>query len=137
MLYAGKSEVKKMNNKMKIFTAITLTIVLAITALAIQNATRITFAKGKSSATMTGSVGDSGMKDYILRGRKGQELTASVTSPCESVQIIVIDNGTGNVISENPSTEYADELPGTDDYIVRVQNSDSASCKFTLKVGIK
>ena len=125
------------NKRLKIFSAITLTIVLAMAVFAVQNATRITFAKGKSSATMTGSVGDSGMKDYILRGKKGQELSATVTSPCESVQIIVIDNGTGNVISEEPTTEYTDELPGTDDYIVRVQNSDSANCKFTLKVGIK
>ena len=125
------------NKRLKIFSAITLTIVLAMAVFAVQNATRITFAKGKSSATMTGSVGDSGMKDYILRGKKGQELSATVTSPCESVQIIVIDNVTGNVISEEPTTEYTDELPGTDDYIVRVQNSDSANCKFTLKVGIK
>lgn len=86
---------------------------------------------------MTGSVGDSGMRDYILRGKKGQELSAILISTCEGVQIIVIDNGTGNVISEEPTTDYADELPGTDDYIIRVQNSDSATCKFTLKVGIK
>ncbi len=125
------------NRTLKIFTAITLTIVLTATAFAWQTAVRVRFAKGKSSATMTGSVGDSGMKDYILGGKKGQELTASVTSPCESVQIIVIDNGTGQVISENPSTEYTDELPGTGDYIVRVQNSESETCKFTLKVGIK
>lgn len=127
-----------MNNKtLKIFTAITVTIILAMAVFAVQTATRIRFAKGKSSATMTGTVGDSGMKDYIIRGNKGQELSATVTSSCESVQIIVIDNGTGQVISENPSTEYTDELPGTDDYIIRVQNSDSATCKFSLKVGIK
>ena len=125
------------NKTLKIFTAITLTIILSMAVFAVQTATRIRFAKGKSSATMTGTVGDSGMKDYIIRGNKGQELSATVTSPCESVQIIVIDNGTGQVISENPSTEYTDELPGTDDYIIRVQNSDSASCKFSLKVGIK
>ena len=125
------------NKTLKIFTAITLTIILAVTVFAVQTVTRINFAKGKSSTTVSGSVGDAGMKDYIIRGNKGQELSATVTSPCESVQIIVIDNGTGQVISENPSTEYTDELPGTDDYIIRVQNSDSATCKFSLKVGIK
>lgn len=125
------------NKTLKIFTAITVTIILAMAVFAVQTATRIRFAKGKSSATMTRTVGDSGMKDYIIRGNKGQELSATLTSACESVQIIVIDNGTGNVISEEPSTEYKDELPGTDDYIIRVQNSDSATCKFTLKVGIK
>ena len=122
---------------LKIFTAIILTTTLVVAAFAVQTATRIRFAKGKSSATMTGSVGDSGMRDYILRGKKGQELSAILISTCEGVQIIVIDNGTGNVISEEPTTDYADELPGTDDYIIRVQNSDSATCKFTLKVGIK
>jgi len=125
------------NKTLNIFVTILAMIVLTGAVFALQTATRIRFAKGKSSATMTGTVGDSGMKDYILRGNKGQQLTASVTSACESVQIIVIDNGTGQVISEEPATEYADELPGTDDYIIRVQNSDSASCKFTLKVGMK
>ena len=125
------------NKTLKILTLITLTIVLAMAAFAVQNATRIRFAKGKSSATMSGTVGNAGMKDYILRGNKGQELSATLTSTCESVQIIVIDNGTGSVISEEPTTEYADELPGTDDYIIRVQNTDSANCKFSLKVGIK
>ena len=128
----------KMKSKtLKIFTAIILTTTLVVAAFAVQTATRIRFAKGKSSSTVSGSVGDSGMRDYILRGKKGQELSAILISTCEGVQIIVIDNGTGNVISEEPTTDYADELPGTDDYIIRVQNSDSATCKFTLKVGIK
>ena len=115
-----------------VFIAIFTTMISAF-----QTSTRIRFAKGKSSTTIVETIGDAGIKDYIIRGNKGQVLSASVSSACESVKIIVIDNGTGNVISETPSTEYSDELPGTDDYIIRVQNRDATTCKFTLKVGIK
>ena len=125
------------NKTLKLILLVAVIAIFTTTIFAFQTSTRIRFAKGKNSTTISDTIGDSGKKDYIIRGNKGRVLSASVSSDCESVQIIVIDNGTGNTISENPSTEYQDELPGTDDYIIRVQNSDSTSCKFTLKVGIK
>ena len=125
------------NKTLKLILLVAVIAIFTTTIFAFQTSTRIRFAKGKNSTTISDTIGDSGKKDYIIRGNKGRVLSALVSSDCESVQIIVIDNGTGNTISETPSTEYQDELPGTDDYIIRVQNSDSTSCKFTLKVGLK
>jgi hypothetical protein len=125
------------NKSLKIILAIGVVAVLTSAVFALQAATRIRFAKGKSSATVSGTVGKYGKKEYVLRGSKGQTLTASVESECESVTIDVIDKGTGQTLNENPTTEYQDELPGTDDYVIRVQNSDLPACKFTLKVGIE
>lgn len=119
--------------------AICLMIIIAAFAAvvsALQTATRIRFAKGKSSATVSGAVGKYGAKDYVVRGNKGQELSASVNSDCESVTLDVIDKGTGQSLTD-PTTDYRDELPGTDDFIVRVQNGDLPACRFTLKVGIE
>ena len=101
------------------------------------DAERVQFAKGKSAATLTGSIGKHGKKEYVLGGKKGQLLTATVSSDCASVTLDVIDKGTGQTLTENPAASYEDELPGSGDYIVRVQNSDAPICKFTLKVGIK
>ena len=125
------------NKTLKLIFSVAVIAIFTTTIFAFQTSTRIRFAKGKNSTTISDTIGDSGKKDYIIRGNKGRVLSALVSSDCESVQIIVIDNGTGNTISETPSTEYQDELSGTDDYIIRVQNSDSTSCKFTLKVGLK
>lgn len=113
-----------------------ITIALTTTIFALQTATRIRFAKGKSSATVSGTVEKYGSKDYVVRGNKGQELSALVASDCESVTLDVIDKGTGQSLTD-PTTDYRDELPGTDDFIIRVQNSDLPGCKFTLKIGIE
>jgi len=120
---------------LKIFVSTMIFAMSSATIFALQSATRIRFAKGKSSANLSGTVGRYGKKEYILRGNKGQELAASVSSECESVTLDVIDNGTGQSLTD-PTTDYRDELPGTDDFIIRVQNSDVSTCKFTLKVAI-
>ncbi len=125
------------NNILKLFLTIFAVVAFVGSVFALQAAIRIRFAKGKSSATLNGTVGKYGKKDYVLRGNKGQELSASVSSDCESIAFDVVDKGTGQIISENPTTDYKDELPGTDDYIIRVQNSDLPICKFTLNVGIE
>ncbi|MBK7707981.1 MAG: hypothetical protein IPN69_04960 [Acidobacteria bacterium] len=114
----------------------TVAVTFIVTSVsAFQAPIRVRFAKGKSSTTLSGTVGRYGKKEYILRGMKGQELWANVSSVCESVTLDVIDNGTGQSLTD-PVTEYRDELPGTDDYVIRVQNDDLPSCRFTLKVGI-
>ncbi|HQU82763.1 MAG TPA: hypothetical protein PKY59_06550 [Pyrinomonadaceae bacterium] len=123
-------------NRLKFTTAFLTAVILSVTVFA-QTATRITFARGRSSATLSGSVsGGGGQKEYVLRGKKGQTLWANVTSSCEGVMIEVLDGGNGQSFGD-ASTEFRDELPGTDDFIIRVQNSDEGLCKFSLKVGIE
>lgn len=110
---------------------------LATAAFALQAATRIRFAKGKSAAAIKGVVGKYGKKDYVVGASKGQELSAVVSSDCESITLEVSDKGTGQTLTEGSATEYKDELSGTGDYILSVQNSDLPACKFTLAVGIE
>lgn len=124
------------NRTLKIALAAIILAVFAATVFAYQTAIRVRFAKGATSATLKGAVGKYGKKEYVVRGLKGQELSAVVESECESVTLDVIDKGTGQSLTE-PTTEYSDELPGTDDYIIRVQNSDVPTCKFNLTIGIQ
>lgn len=128
---------KKMKHK------ITRTIIIAAAlaamttaAFALQAAVRIRFARGSSSTTVGGTVGRYGKKEYVVGARKGQQLIANVDSTCESVTLDVIDKGTGQSLTD-PVTEYSDELPGTGDYIIRVQNSDLPSCRYSLYVEIQ
>lgn len=121
--------------KLKLTAVFITAVILSATAFA-QTAQRINFARGKSSANINGTVGRNGKKEYVLRGKKGQELWANLMSECESLSFDVIDNGTGESLTE-PVTDFRDELPGTDDYIIRVQNTDLPNCKYSLKVSIK
>ena len=127
-----------MKNKTLAFMLALLVIwALTTAAFALQAATRIRFARGKSAAAVKGVVGKYGKKDYVVGASKSQVLTASVSSSCESVTLEVIDKGTGQTLTESPVTEYSDEISGTGDFILRVQNSDLPACKFTLNVGIE
>lgn len=121
---------------LKFFLLLIVIAAFTTASFAFQAAVRIRFARGTSSTTVKGTVGKYGKRDYVLRGNKGQELSANVSSDCESITLDVIDKGTGQSLTD-PTTEYKDELPGTDDFIVRVQNSDVQTCKFTLNVGIE
>ncbi len=123
---------------MRKFVALLLVIAsLATAAFGLQAATRIRFARGKSAAAVKSVVGKYGKKDYVVGASKSQVLTVSVGSDCESVTFEVIDKLTGQTLTESPVTEYSDEISGTGDFLLRVQNSDLPACKFTLNVGIE
>ena len=125
------------NKRVAFLLALLVIAAMTTAAFALQAATRIRFARGKSSAALKGVVGKYGKKDYVVGASKGQELSATVISGCDSVTLEVIDQGPGQTLTEGAVTEYKDELPGSGDYIIRVQNSDLPACKFTLNIGIK
>jgi len=121
----------------KLLAAISLITLFTISALAVQTAARIRFARGKSSAMVSGTVGKYGKKDYVVGAKKSQTLTALVKSTCESVTLDVLYKETGESLTDEPSTEFNNTLPSAGDYIISVQNSDLPSCKFSLAVGIE
>ena len=98
------------NKTLKLIFSVAVIAIFTTTIFAFQTSTRIRFAKGKNSTTISDTIGDSGKKDYIIRGNKGRVLSALVSSDCESVQIIVIDNGTGDLPTRGPARRGDPEL---------------------------
>lgn len=75
--------------------------------------TRIRFARGRTSATVSGTLYSGGERSYILGARRGQTMTVRVTS----AQDVRIDIGGNDV-----GTAETIELRSTDDYIITVHN---------------
>lgn len=90
--------------------------------------TRIRFARGSSSATVSGSLYSGATRSYILGARRGQTMTVRVKSAGNvSVDIGGNDFGRGDTI----------ELRSTDDYIITVHNDGSRTAKYSLYVSIR
>lgn len=90
--------------------------------------TRIRFARGKSSATVTGTLNSGSGRSYVLGARAGQYMTVRVSSR----DSISVDVG-GNDLGEGDTIE----LRSTDDYIITVYNDDGYQANYSLYVAIR
>jgi len=87
--------------------------------------TRIRFAKGRTSATVTGRIATGGRVCYFVGAKVGQQFTATVSSRSGKVQIF-----------ESGETSYAYEVERTGDQSVWVDNLGGATT-YSLTVSIK
>lgn len=91
--------------------------------------TRIRFARGKTSATVSGNLSSYGSRSYVLGARRGQTMTVRVSSTSGRVWVDIGGNdvGRGTTIT----------LRSTDDYIITVHNELGRATKFSLFVSIR
>jgi hypothetical protein len=87
--------------------------------------TRIRFARGRSSATVSGRIGTGGRVCYVANARAGQVLTATVSSRSGKVRIF-----------ESGETSYFYEVEYSGDQSICVDNLRGATT-YTLTVSIK
>lgn len=106
----------------KLFAIITIAVFSNIAAFA---DTRIRFAKGRTSATVTGRVSNGGRVCYFAGASVGQQFTATVSSRSSKVQIF-----------ESGETSYAYEVETRGDQSVCVDNLGGATT-YSLTVSIK
>jgi len=86
---------------------------------------RIRFARGRTSATMNGKISNGGRICYIAGAKRGQTLTATVSSATGRVQIF-----------ESGDTSYTNEIEYSGDQSVCVDNLGRAT-SYTLSVSIR
>jgi hypothetical protein len=91
--------------------------------------TRIRFARGKTSATVSGNLSSYASRSYVLGARRGQTMTVRVSSTSGRVWVDIGGNdvGRGTTI----------ELRSTDDYIITVHNEMGSATKYSLFVSIR
>jgi hypothetical protein len=90
--------------------------------------TRVRFARGKSSATVSGTLSNGYQRSYIVGARRGQKMTVRVRGNGNLwLDIGGNDVGTGETI----------ELRSTDDYIITVHNDDDARVRYSLYISIR
>ncbi len=106
----------------KLFAIISIAAFSNVTAFA---NTRIRFAKGRTSATVTGRVATGGRVCYFAGASAGQRFTATVSSRSGKVRIF-----------ESGETSYAYEVETRGDQSVCVDNLAGATT-YSLTVSIK
>lgn len=103
--------------------------IIGMTDSAVFSQTRVRFARGRTSATVSGTLSGYGSRSYILGASRGQTMTVRVSSRSGRVWA---DIG-GNDIGRGTSIQ----LRSTDDYIITVHNELGSSTKYSLYIGIR
>ncbi len=121
---------KKMN--LSILAAM-LIVALTVTNLSAQ--TRISFARGKSSTTVSGTLSKRGssnsIRKFVVRAKAGQHLSVVVKSRGDNVYTNMSDE-TGE---RGPDMYYTLDAEGDHKFII--ENVGERAVKFTMTVSIK
>lgn len=100
------------------------------------NRTRLSFASGATSTSITGSLTAGSKRGYVLSAGYGQILNAKLTTPDGATLDIAAGNGASLSVSKSSdNTSAYTKLPSTQDYIVWV-TAGSDTADYTLEVTI-
>jgi hypothetical protein len=133
---------KPMNNVRTIFAAL---LFLALPAAAQDGISKkpIHFAKGKSTATVKGTLKGRSDVDYIVRARAGQTMMVSLKASNGMNYFNVIPPGSGPVlfVGSTSGDRFEGKLPAEGDYLIRVYLMPAAarrseSSRYTLTVSV-
>lgn len=112
----------------KVIAALMLLMMLSVTVTA---QTRIRFARGKSSATVSGTIAKNGSKCFVLSAREGQWLDARLRSRSGSAQFLFIMGAS----PYKGGTEYGTTTSSGNNEVC-IENPGSATT-FSLTVSIR
>jgi hypothetical protein len=103
--------------------------IIGMTDSAAFSQTRVRFARGRTSATLSGTLSGDGSRSYVLGASRGQTMTVRVSSGSGRVWVDIGGNDMGKGTSV--------ELRSTDDYIITVHNETGSATKYSLYIGIR
>lgn len=109
----------------------------AVQNVSAQSEKRIRFAKGRTSATVSGVTGANGTY-YILGARAGQKVTVTLT-PRTGVGIKIEKNGPNGyevLLDETRGGSYTIYLDAGGDFSIFLGSTDGRSKAFTMTVSI-
>lgn len=123
-----------------LITTFALLLSLAISVVTSADITsRIRFAKGKSSATVSGSVVRGDRENFIVRAKAGQKMTVKITS-LEDNAVFEIEGPDGEylegAVPGDDTMNFSDSLPLKGDYKI-VVGGTRGNTTYKLTVSIK
>lgn len=130
---------------MKKFGILGLGLLLLVATTVWAKSTRVKFPPGRTTVVLkgrtTGGPSESGGMDpvsYILRARKGQQMTLHLTSAKKNALFGVYAPGMDLVEGAQSVKDWSGELPKTGDYEIIVFPEDEATdTTFTLEVTVR
>ena len=110
--------------KKRFFAIALLFIIVSMTVDATAQIIRIRFARGRTSTTVSGTIGRIGERDYVLWAGAGQYLSATVSSRGDCIKFSTIST------SQAYRTDYGDNY-------LKLMNMCRRSASFTMTVSIR
>ncbi|MGI8554793.1 MAG: hypothetical protein ACR2LT_00320 [Pyrinomonadaceae bacterium] len=104
-----------------------LTMVLLFASVNLTAQTRIKFKRGRNSATVSGTLAPSGARTYVLRARRGQNVTATLSSANGKIDF------TQRAVHDTQFNETVDE---SGDVRIMIDNHGGRT-RYTLTVSIQ
>lgn len=104
---------------------LTLCLTLALFASDSLAQVRISFRRGADRATVSGSIGNNGYREYLVRGRAGQVMTINITSGNGAVSV-----NAGTASGKN----FSIEMSGGDHLLSIVNEGRATQYKLTVKI---
>lgn len=129
----------------RIFAGLIVSLILTtgVATMAVAETKQITFAKGKSSAVVKGTIKGDESVDYVLRAGAGQTLNVDFKASKGAAFFNVIAAGGNDTLFNGMSdgNHYSGTLPSNGEYIIRAYLKGGAKdsdkpVTFTIKVGI-
>jgi len=114
---------KKIGLKISILAMIFLMAAADLTAQ-----TRISFRRGRSSATVSGTLAAGATKGFVLRAKQGQILTGTLSST----------NGKADFTQGSlHDTQYSQTVEENGDVYISIDNHGNRATRFTLTISIQ
>src|SRR5437868_14377151 len=107
-------------NKKVLVLSVSALIFLFSFNISAQTKQRVSFAKGASDSTVSGTVRSYAYRDYIVGARAGQTISAKLTSNNTFTVLTIFMPGGDNLEDATEMDEFSGELPSSGDYVIRV-----------------
>src|SRR5271157_524200 len=108
-------------------------------SLTVKIASRITFASGSTSATVTGSTANGYVISYAIYCNSGQTMTLALTAPANSASLDVFGLAYGQLLLKETAkaASWTGSLPAAQDYIIEIVPKAGQVLSYSLTVSVK
>jgi hypothetical protein len=98
--------------------------------------TRVQFAANSSSWTTSGDLPGNGHVAFVLYALKGQAMTVSVEFTPSSGAYFFVRTADGRILLPSSNSSWTAALPGSQDYVVGIDNLPQQNIHYTLTISI-
>lgn len=124
-----------------LFGFLLMLVLSAVSSISAQTTRRVRFAKGASSATVSGQVKGYDYIDYVVGARAGQTMSVRLTGSSVAEFVIRLPDGENLGMEATGVREWSGELPESGDYSIRVLMSRAyarrgTTARFSLRISV-
>jgi hypothetical protein len=97
--------------------------------------TRIRFGRGRSAATVSGTVAPGAVREYVINVGRGQTMTVQTTSGNNRLDLEISGRNGHMAWGDNGFAEV--EIDRTGDHYITIKNSGRRATRFNLTVTVR